>query len=54
MHLTTYPISWSSVIKIWYNESKYFKYGEQISTDDGLTIEHYTQVSCILANMHIV
>nr|XP_035949467.1 cysteine-rich secretory protein 1 [Halichoerus grypus] len=44
MHLTTYPISWSNVIKIWYNESKYFKYGEWTSTDDDITFEHYTQI----------
>ncbi|XP_004424093.2 PREDICTED: cysteine-rich secretory protein 1 [Ceratotherium simum simum] len=43
-HLTSYPISWSNVIGIWYSESKYFKYGEWISTDDDITIEHYTQV----------
>ncbi|XP_048948560.1 cysteine-rich secretory protein 1 [Canis lupus dingo] len=41
MHMTTYPISWSNVIKIWYNESKYFKYGEWTPMDSD--IEHYTQ-----------
>uniref|UniRef100_A0A667GGH3 Cysteine rich secretory protein 1 n=1 Tax=Lynx canadensis TaxID=61383 RepID=A0A667GGH3_LYNCA len=44
MHLTSYAISWSNVIEIWYNESKYFKYGEWTSMDNGITIEHYTQV----------
>ncbi|XP_027953514.1 cysteine-rich secretory protein 1 [Eumetopias jubatus] len=44
MHLTTYPISWSNVIKIWYNESKYFKYGKWTSMDDDITFEHYTQI----------
>ncbi|XP_034504154.1 cysteine-rich secretory protein 1 [Ailuropoda melanoleuca] len=44
MHLTTYPISWSNVIKIWYNESKYFKYGEWTSLDDDIIIKHYTQI----------
>nr|XP_058932553.1 cysteine-rich secretory protein 1 [Kogia breviceps] len=44
MHLTSYPISWSNVIRIWYSESKYFKYGEWTSTDDDMMIEHYTQV----------
>ncbi|KAM8937852.1 LOW QUALITY PROTEIN: cysteine-rich secretory protein 1 [Lycaon pictus] len=41
MHMTTYPISWSNVIKIWYNESEYFKYGEWTPMDSD--IEHYTQ-----------
>lgn len=53
MHLTSYPISWSNVIRIWYSESKYFKYGEWASTDDDMMIEHYTQVNCVLANIPI-
>uniref|UniRef100_A0A8C9A4S4 Cysteine rich secretory protein 1 n=1 Tax=Prolemur simus TaxID=1328070 RepID=A0A8C9A4S4_PROSS len=44
MHMTSYPVSWSHVIRIWYNESKYFKYGEQISTDDDTVTNHYTQI----------
>ncbi|XP_077608984.1 cysteine-rich secretory protein 1 [Crocuta crocuta] len=44
MHLTPYPVSWSNVIETWYNESKYFNYGEWTSTDDVITVEHYTQV----------
>nr|XP_014690136.2 cysteine-rich secretory protein 1 [Equus asinus] len=44
MHLTSYPISWSNVIGIWFSESKYFKYGQWISTDDEVIIEHYTQL----------
>ncbi|TKC50182.1 hypothetical protein EI555_004071 [Monodon monoceros] len=53
MHLTSYPISWSNVIRIWYSESKYFKYGGWTSTDDDMTIEHHTQVNCVLANIPI-
>ncbi|XP_070634185.1 cysteine-rich secretory protein 1 isoform X3 [Bos indicus] len=44
MHLTSYPISWSNVIRIWYSESKYFQYGEWTLTDDDVTTDHYTQV----------
>lgn len=53
MHLTSYPISWSNVIETWYNESKYFNYGEWTSMDDVVTVEHYTQVIYRLANIHI-
>uniref|UniRef100_A0A8C3WEJ8 Cysteine rich secretory protein 1 n=1 Tax=Catagonus wagneri TaxID=51154 RepID=A0A8C3WEJ8_9CETA len=44
MYLTTDPISWSDVIRIWYSESKYFKHGEWTLTDDDVTVEHYTQI----------
>ncbi|XP_008580717.1 PREDICTED: cysteine-rich secretory protein 1 [Galeopterus variegatus] len=44
MHLTSYPFAWTHIIGIWYNESKYFKYGEWTSTDDNITTDHYTQV----------
>ncbi|XP_019483684.1 PREDICTED: cysteine-rich secretory protein 1 [Hipposideros armiger] len=42
--LTSYLISWSNVIEIWYNESKYFKHGEWPSEDEGKTVDHYTQL----------
>ncbi|EDM18666.1 rCG43494 [Rattus norvegicus] len=44
MHMENYPSSWSNVIEIWYNESKYFKYGEWPSTDDDIETYHYTQM----------
>ncbi|XP_051008537.1 cysteine-rich secretory protein 1 [Acomys russatus] len=44
MNLENYPTSWSKVIEVWYNESKYFKYGEWPSTDDDFETEHYTQM----------
>ncbi|XP_010987255.2 cysteine-rich secretory protein 1 [Camelus dromedarius] len=44
MHLASYPISWSNVIRTWYSESKYFKYGAWMSMDDDTVIEHYTQI----------
>ncbi|XP_020953947.1 cysteine-rich secretory protein 1 isoform X3 [Sus scrofa] len=43
-YLTTDPVSWSNVIRIWYSEFKYFKYGEWTLTDDDVTVEHYTQI----------
>lgn len=54
MHMTTYPVSWSSVIGVWYSESKYFKYGIWPSADDDISTDRYTQVTCVLENMHIV
>lgn len=45
--MTTDPVSWSNVIRIWYSESKYFKYGEWTLTDDDVTVEHYTQVNSV-------
>ncbi|XP_077018162.1 cysteine-rich secretory protein 1 [Tamandua tetradactyla] len=39
---TSYPISWSDVIGLWYNESKYFTFGVWLPKDE-LT-DHYTQV----------
>lgn len=53
VYLASYAMSWSNVIKIWYNESKYFEYGKWMSEDDGQTVDHYTQVTCVLANRHI-
>ncbi|EPQ05143.1 Cysteine-rich secretory protein 1, partial [Myotis brandtii] len=41
-HLTLYPITWTDVIGIWHNESKYFTYGV-LSLPDGQTVDHYTQ-----------
>lgn len=52
-HLTTYLTTWSNVIGIWYNESKYFTHGEWPSEDDDITIDHYTQVTCGVTNTHI-
>ena len=52
MLMEHYPSSWSKVIEIWYNESKYFKYGEWPSTDDDIETDHYTQVICILPHIH--
>uniref|UniRef100_A0A8C5UMY7 Cysteine rich secretory protein 1 n=1 Tax=Microcebus murinus TaxID=30608 RepID=A0A8C5UMY7_MICMU len=44
MHMTTQAVSWSHVIRTWYNESKYFKYGQWTSTDDDKATDHYTQI----------
>ncbi|KAG8511965.1 Cysteine-rich secretory protein 1, partial [Galemys pyrenaicus] len=44
MYLTSYSISWSNVIGIWYNESKYFKYGDWASAGGDKKVEHYTQI----------
>ncbi|XP_054578310.1 cysteine-rich secretory protein 1 [Eptesicus fuscus] len=44
MHLTSYPISWTDVIRIWHNESNYFRYGIWSSTDEENTVDHYTQI----------
>nr|XP_020026245.1 cysteine-rich secretory protein 1 [Castor canadensis] len=44
LHLESYPISWSNVIEIWYNESRYFTYGEWTSSDDDTRTDRYTQV----------
>lgn len=52
-HLTTYPITWTDVIGIWHNESKYFEYGIWSSIDEDQTIDHYVQVTCELTNVHI-
>lgn len=52
MHLTSYPISWTEVIRIWHNESNYFQYGVWSSIDEDKTVDHYTQVTCELANIH--
>ncbi|XP_019590175.2 cysteine-rich secretory protein 1 [Rhinolophus sinicus] len=43
-HLTTYLTTWSNVIGIWYNESKYFTHGEWPSEDNDITVDHYTQL----------
>ncbi|XP_054424778.1 cysteine-rich secretory protein 1 [Pteronotus mesoamericanus] len=43
-HLTSYAISWSDVIGIWYNESKYFRYGFWSPMDEEKTFEHYAQI----------
>ncbi|XP_057607398.1 cysteine-rich secretory protein 1 [Chionomys nivalis] len=44
MHLGRYPYSWSKVVEMWYNESKYFTYGEWPSSDDDFETSHYTQM----------
>ncbi|XP_066108661.1 cysteine-rich secretory protein 1 [Saccopteryx bilineata] len=44
LYLTSSLTSWSNVIKIWYNESKYFKYGQWAPMDEDKTADHYTQV----------
>ncbi|XP_032155253.1 cysteine-rich secretory protein 1 isoform X2 [Sapajus apella] len=44
MHMTSYPVSWSTVIGVWHSESKYFKHGQWTSADDGITTDHYTQI----------
>ncbi|KAM8777467.1 cysteine-rich secretory protein 1-like [Rhynchonycteris naso] len=44
LYLTSYLISWSNVIKIWYNESKYFKYGQWTPMNEDKTVDHYIQV----------
>ncbi|XP_031996712.1 cysteine-rich secretory protein 1 isoform X1 [Hylobates moloch] len=44
MHMTSYPVSWSSVIGVWYSESTSFKHGEWTTTDDDITTDHYTQI----------
>jgi hypothetical protein len=49
LHLESYPISWSNVIEIWYNESRYFTYGEWTSSDDDTRTDRYTQVTCVQA-----
>ncbi|XP_011755159.2 cysteine-rich secretory protein 1 [Macaca nemestrina] len=43
-NMTSYPVSWSSVIGVWYSESKYFKYGLWPSTDDDISTDRYTQI----------
>ncbi|XP_042636260.1 cysteine-rich secretory protein 1 [Orycteropus afer afer] len=42
MFFASYPMSWSSVIEMWYNESKYFTYGKWKRL--GKKTDHYTQV----------
>ncbi|XP_014443510.1 cysteine-rich secretory protein 1 isoform X2 [Tupaia chinensis] len=44
MYLSSFPISWTNVIKLWYNESKHFNYGHWTSTDEAITTDHYTQI----------
>ncbi|KAL4680943.1 hypothetical protein H8957_007102 [Semnopithecus entellus] len=44
MHMTSYPVSWSSVIGVWYSESKDFKHGQWTTTDDDISTDQYTQI----------
>ncbi|XP_037376802.1 cysteine-rich secretory protein 1 [Talpa occidentalis] len=44
IYLTSHLYSWSNVIGIWYNESKYFNYGDWSSVGGDETIDHYTQI----------
>lgn len=53
MHFGRYPYSWSKVVEMWYNESKYFTYGEWPSSDDGFETSHYTQVIYNLSDTNI-
>ncbi|KAG3289610.1 cysteine-rich secretory protein 1 [Ictidomys tridecemlineatus] len=51
-HWESHPISWSHVIKIWYNESKNFVYGEWTPIDEASRTDHYTQV--IWASSYVI
>lgn len=53
MHFGRYPYSWSKVVEMWYNESKYFTYGEWPSSDDDFETSHYTQVIYNLSDTNI-
>ncbi|XP_048203253.1 cysteine-rich secretory protein 1 [Perognathus longimembris pacificus] len=44
VHVESTPIPWAEVIETWYNESRYFKYGEWTTMNEDTQTNHYTQV----------